>query len=161
MRIARAAQMPLRIAAKIPRRDNLLREQARAEHRWQADPACRRTTLGSSRSSPRHPPCCSIKWPEPFGLVMIEAMACGTPVIVYRASAVPEVVEDGVDSPALSWIMRSRRSGQFTHWAGSTEESSERFAERFAASRMAIEYERRYRELLARGEHERFQKDTA
>lgn len=37
-----------------------------------------------------------IRWPEPFGLVMIEAMACGTPVVAYPCGAVPEVIEDGV-----------------------------------------------------------------
>src|SRR6201999_3577188 len=37
-----------------------------------------------------------IDWPEPFGLVMIEAMACGTPVIAYDRGSVPEVMEDGV-----------------------------------------------------------------
>ena len=37
-----------------------------------------------------------IDWPEPFGLVMIEAMACGTPVIAYESGSVPEVMEDGI-----------------------------------------------------------------
>ena len=37
-----------------------------------------------------------VDWPEPFGLVMIEAMACGTPVIAFRRGAVPEIVENGV-----------------------------------------------------------------
>jgi glycosyltransferase involved in cell wall biosynthesis len=44
----------------------------------------------------------AIDWPEPFGLVMIESMACGTPVIAYRAGSVPEVVDDGVSGFIVS-----------------------------------------------------------
>jgi len=44
----------------------------------------------------------SIDWPEPFGLVMIEAMACGTPVIAFRRGAVPEVIDDGVSGLIVS-----------------------------------------------------------
>jgi predicted amidohydrolase len=50
-----------------------------------------------------------IAWPEPFGLVMIEAMACGTPVIAYDCGSVPEVIEDGL----TGFIVRGRgRSGR-------------------------------------------------
>ena len=46
-----------------------------------------------------------IDWPEPFGLVMIEAMACGTPVIAWRAGSVPEVVDHGVSGFIVdAWI---------------------------------------------------------
>src|SRR3979409_2090935 len=43
-----------------------------------------------------------IDWPEPFGLVMIEAMACGTPVIAWKCGSVPEVVKDGVSGFVVS-----------------------------------------------------------
>lgn len=43
-----------------------------------------------------------IDWPEPFGLVMIEAMACGTPVVAWRCGSVPEVVEEGVTGLVVS-----------------------------------------------------------
>ena len=59
-----------------------------------------------------------IDWPEPFGLVMIEAMACGTPVIAYDCGSVPEVVEDGLtgfivrdDAEAVAAVGRARRPG--------------------------------------------------
>jgi glycosyltransferase involved in cell wall biosynthesis len=48
-----------------------------------------------------------IDWPEPFGLVMIEAMACGTPVIAYESGSVPEVMEDGI----TGFIAALRRLG--------------------------------------------------
>jgi glycosyltransferase involved in cell wall biosynthesis len=101
-----------------------------------------------------------INWPEPFGLVMIEAMACGTPVIAYRAGSVPEVVEDGVtgfivdnEEQAIRAVYELGRLDRRVVRA--------RFEERFAANRMAKLYESRYREMLARGGREEFEKGSA
>ena len=52
-----------------------------------------------------------IEWPEPFGLVMIEALACGTPVIAWRRGSVPEVLEHGVTGYIVEvWMKPFRRS---------------------------------------------------
>ncbi len=89
-----------------------------------------------------------IDWPEPFGLVMIEAMACGTPVIAWNRGSVPEIVEDGVTGfvvaseaeavDALARIDRLDRS-----------QVRRRFEERFTAERMARDYLALYRRVLA------------
>jgi glycosyltransferase involved in cell wall biosynthesis len=86
-----------------------------------------------------------IDWPEPFGLVMIEAMACGTPVIAYDCGSVREVVEDGL----TGFIVRNEdeacraveRLGELDRWA-----IRRRFEERFSGHAMA----RRYLDLYAR-----------
>jgi glycosyltransferase involved in cell wall biosynthesis len=89
-----------------------------------------------------------INWPEPFGLVMIEALACGTPVIAYRSSSVPEVIEDGVtgfivdgEQEAVEAVRQLPRLDRIT--------IRFRFEERFTATRMAREYEARYRDLVS------------
>jgi glycosyltransferase involved in cell wall biosynthesis len=87
-----------------------------------------------------------IEWPEPFGLTMIESMACGTPVLAFRHGSVPEVVDEGVTGfivdtaeEAVSALPRvlsiDRRAVR------------RRFEERFSASRMAEEYVNVYRSL--------------
>lgn len=80
-----------------------------------------------------------IDWPEPFGLVMIEAMACGTPVIAFNRGSVPEVVEDGVTGfiveDEVSAVAAVNRLPQL-----SREMVRKRFEERFTARRMATEY---------------------
>ena len=89
-----------------------------------------------------------IDWPEPFGLVMIEAMACGTPVIAYPRGSVPEVLEDGV----TGWIVESLEEAvQAVERVPLLSRSRCRqvFEERFAASRMVQDYVKLYRQLLA------------
>jgi glycosyltransferase involved in cell wall biosynthesis len=93
-----------------------------------------------------------IDWPEPFGLVMIEAMACGTPVIAFNRGAVPEIVEDGL----TGFIVEDEISavgaiGQLSTL--SREQVRARFEERFTARRMAGDYLEVYRKLVAAGPH--------
>jgi glycosyltransferase involved in cell wall biosynthesis len=90
-----------------------------------------------------------IDWPEPFGLVMIEAMACGTPVIAYNRGSVPEVIDDGLtgfivedEAGAIGAVDR------LPHL--SREKIRRHFEERFTARRMALDYLGVYRSLMAR-----------
>jgi glycosyltransferase involved in cell wall biosynthesis len=90
-----------------------------------------------------------IQWPEPFGLVMAESMACGTPVLATRLGAVPEVIEDGrsgiiVDSPGE---LAARLGEAIDLQPRQVRESAE---ERFSADRMVADYEEAYRLLLER-----------
>jgi glycosyltransferase involved in cell wall biosynthesis len=88
-----------------------------------------------------------IDWPEPFGLVMIEAMACGTPVIAWRNGSVPEVVEDGV----TGFIVESvDEAVQAVERVGRLDRELCRkvFEERFDAARMARDYLEVYRRVV-------------
>ncbi len=89
-----------------------------------------------------------IDWPEPFGLVMIEAMACGTPVIAFNRGSVPEIIEDGLTGfiveDEASAIGAVDRLSQLSRPA-----IRERFEQRFTARRMALDYLAVYRELMA------------
>ncbi len=88
-----------------------------------------------------------IDWPEPFGLVMIEAMACGTPVIAFNRGSVPEVVDDGLTGFIVEDINGAigavDRLGHL-----SREKIRRRFEERFTARRMAQDYLVVYRSLM-------------
>ena len=94
-----------------------------------------------------------IDWPEPFGLVMIEAMACGTPVVAFNRGAVPEIIEDGL----TGFIVEDETSAVGSIGllsALSRERIRARFEERFTARRMASEYLAVYRKLAeAAGPH--------
>jgi glycosyltransferase involved in cell wall biosynthesis len=87
-----------------------------------------------------------IDWPEPFGLVMIEAMACGTPVIAFNRGSVPEVIDDGISGFIVEDINGAigavDRLDQL-----SREKIRRRFEQRFTARRMALDYLSVYRTL--------------
>ncbi len=90
-----------------------------------------------------------IDWPEPFGLVMIEAMACGTPVIAYRSGSVPEVVEHGLTGLIVENEAAAVEAVKTQLPGLSRQAIRARFEERFTARRMAAEYLAIYRELMA------------
>jgi glycosyltransferase involved in cell wall biosynthesis len=90
-----------------------------------------------------------IAWPEPFGMVLIEAMANGTPVIAFGRGSVPEIIEDGVtgfivddvESAAAAVPLALRLDRKAIRW---------RFEERFTAERMARDYLALYQRVLSR-----------
>ena len=89
-----------------------------------------------------------IDWPEPFGLVLIEAMACGTPVIAWRCGSVAEIVEDG----KTGFIVDSE--DEAVRAVGKLDKLDRRvvrrvFQERFTADVMASSYLQVYRQLLS------------
>ncbi|RMF45160.1 MAG: glycosyltransferase, partial [Deltaproteobacteria bacterium] len=88
-----------------------------------------------------------IDWPEPFGLVMIEAMACGTPVIAWRRGSVPEVMENGV----TGFVVESLDEAvQAVKRVDGLDRRTCRavFERRFSSRRMAEDYLYLYRRLL-------------
>ena len=97
-----------------------------------------------------------IEWEEPFGIVMVEAMACGTPVIGFRRGAVPEVVEEGLTGAIVDDVPAAVRAVPRVA-AFDRARVRQRCAQRFAYSVIADEYERVYRDALAhsRGEWQR------
>jgi len=88
-----------------------------------------------------------IDWPEPFGLVMIEAMACGTPVIAYNRGSVAEIIDDAltgfiVEDETSAVAAVGRLSGL------NRQAIRNQFEARFTARRMALDYLDAYRSLM-------------
>ncbi|HYX66978.1 MAG TPA: glycosyltransferase family 4 protein [Burkholderiales bacterium] len=89
-----------------------------------------------------------IDWPEPFGLSVIEAMSCGTPVLAWPWGALPEIIDDGI----TGFIVNSIEEGaNCIHPAAAINRRHvrRRFVERFTAARMARDYVRLYETLLS------------
>jgi glycosyltransferase involved in cell wall biosynthesis len=88
-----------------------------------------------------------IDWPEPFGLVMIEAMACGTPVLAFSCGSVPEIVDHGVSGMIVGAMDEAIRMLPEV-LALDRRAVRQRFEQRFSAARMARDYVHVYRSLL-------------
>jgi len=80
-----------------------------------------------------------VDWPEPFGIVIIEAMACGTPVLAFRCGSVPEIVDNGVTGQIVDTEEEAIR--QLPQVLSLDRRAvRRRFEQRFSASRMAKDY---------------------
>jgi glycosyltransferase involved in cell wall biosynthesis len=148
--IAKACNIPLRIAAKVDPADQAyfestiepLLRQPGVTYVGEIGDADKDEFIGNARAL-----LMPIDWPEPFGLVMIEAMACGTPVIAYANGSVPEIIDDGVTGFVVhnqeQAIEAARNVGQIDR-----RRCRNVFEQRFAARVMARRYLEVYRELV-------------
>ncbi|MEJ1171657.1 glycosyltransferase family 4 protein [Variovorax sp. CCNWLW235] len=151
--IAKRAGLPLKIAAKVDAADasyfaqkiKPMLDHPLVEFIGEIGDADKAKFLGGARAL-----LFPIDWPEPFGLVMIEAMACGTPVIGWRCGSVPEVIEPGVsglivedESQAVEAV---RAIGQLDR-----RRVRQAFENRFSAHAMASAYVEQYKRLIGGG----------
>ena len=145
IRIARRAGMPLKLAAKVdPADEAFFRREVRPllgqgiEYVGEIPDTEKAAFLGAA-SALLFP----AERPEPFGLAMIEAMACGTPVIALRRGSVPELIQHAVNGCIVEdedeAVAAARRSAEFDRAA-----CRRSFEERFTAERMAQEYVQLY-----------------
>jgi len=89
-----------------------------------------------------------IDWPEPFGLVMIEAFACGVPVVAFRGGSVPEIVEDGVTGYVVDSLEDAIEATRAVHQLD-RRACRATFERRFSAARMASQYVQLYSRLAS------------
>jgi glycosyltransferase involved in cell wall biosynthesis len=149
--IARRAGIPLKIAAKVDKVDQAYFDETirpliqgpGVEYIGEVNDSEKQAFLGGA-SALLFP----IDWPEPFGLVQIEAMACGTPVVAWRRGSVPEVIDEGVSGFMVEDIDEAvdavHKARSLSRWA-----VRERFEQRFTIERVAHDYVRVYSSLAA------------
>ena len=150
--IAARSGLPLRIAAKVDRVDQaywettilpMIMAHPQVEFLGEIGESDKAQLLGGAAAL-----LFPVDWPELFGLVMIEAMACGTPVIAYRRGSVAEIIQDHVSGFVVDTIEEAvaavRRTADLNRAKVRTE-----FERRFTAERMARDYVNIYRQLLS------------
>jgi len=150
IRIAGQAGMKLKVAAKIDKADRAYYEEVikplmalpHVEYIGEIGEHEKREFLGNA-----HALVFPIDWPEPFGLVMIEAMACGTPVIAFKRGSVPEVIDNGVSGfvveDEISAVAALKRLSTL-----SRDKVRGAFEARFSSKVMAQNYVAVYEDLL-------------
>lgn len=149
--IARALGVPLKIAAKVDNVDKayyndvikpLLREGDGVEFIGEVNEQQKQEFLGNALAL-----LFPIDWPEPFGLVMIESMACGTPVLAFRNGSVGEVIDDGYSGKVVTSVEEAIKV--FPDLMAIDRRTVRRtFEQRFTAARMAKDYVKLYRKLI-------------
>lgn len=149
--IARAAGVPLKVAAKIDPKDEEwarrhflpLLDEPGVEYLGEVDEAGKAELLGGALST-----LFPIDWPEPFGLVMVESLACGTPVIAMRGGSVEEVLVDGVTGFICGSLAEMVEAVSRVHEIDRA--ACRRHVEaNFCAETMAARYEQVYEQVLA------------
>jgi len=149
--IARKVGMPLKIAAKVDRVDEtyfrqviapLLRARS-VQFIGEIDEREKVRFLGDAQAL-----LFPVDWPEPFGLVMIEAMACGTPVLAFDRGSVREVIDNGVSGIIVNGVTEAISAVRAVTRLD-RKAVRQRFEQRFTAKRMAAQYVRLYEELTA------------
>jgi len=150
--LAQAVGRPIRIAAKVDRVDEAyfrerivpLLKLPQVEFIGEINERTKTEFLGQAAAL-----LFPIDWPEPFGIAMIEAMACGTPVLAFRKGSVPEVVDDGVTGIIADGFEEAVKSMDRL-LALDRAVVRRRFEQRFSAERMAREYLAIYKRLAAK-----------
>ena len=149
--VAKRVGMPLRIAAKVDPADHAyfkqkierLLDHPLVEYVGEINDAEKNDFLGDAAAL-----LCPYDWPEPFGLVLIEAMACGTPVLAYRQGSIPEIIDHGVTGYICDNIGEMAQAV-----AGlpliDRKRCREVFEKRFTVERMANDYLNLYESLVA------------
>lgn len=153
--IAIRAGMPLKIAAKVDRVDRdyfdaqiePLLNHPLVEYIGEIGDAQKGEFLGNAQAL-----LFPIDWPEPFGMVMIEAMACGTPVVAWRNGSTPEVIEDGVSGFIVESLDEAVNAARLASLL-SRRRCREAFETRFTARGMALAYLELYERLATDPAH--------
>jgi glycosyltransferase involved in cell wall biosynthesis len=152
--MARMLGIPLKIAAKVDKADRTyfseriepLLDGPGVEYIGEINETAKGEFLGEALAL-----LFPIDWPEPFGLSMIEAMACGTPVLAFPGGSVPEIIDEGVTGMIVD-SMESAIAALPRVIALDRHAVRRRFEERFSATRMAKDYVSVYRSLLERAQ---------